>query len=98
LVAAGAHVVVAGLGGAVVGMLANGLVNRTSVQRRTSAWAQVAVDHGVQASLVRLASAVGADRAFVLPPGGDAFAALPACVVRHAVTERRPLLITEAAS
>jgi len=98
LVAAGAHVVVAGLGGAVVGMLANGLVNRTSVQRRRSAWAQVAVDHGVQESLVRLATAVGADRAFVLPPGGDAFAALPAGVVAHAVTERRPLLITEAAS
>ena len=34
----------------------------------------------------------------MLPPGGDAFAALPAGVVAHAVTERRPLLITEAAS
>ena len=97
LTAAGVAVAFAGLGAAVVGMVANGFINAESVRRRPSAWAKIAVDHGVQASLARLADAVGADRAFVLPPLGDA-AGWPAGVMAHAVTSRHPLLITEAPS
>ena len=95
--AAGVPVAFAGLGAAVVAMVVNGVINAETVRRRPSAWAKIAVDHGVQASLARLAAAVGADRAFVLPPLGDA-AGWPAGVLAHAVASRHPMLITEAAS
>jgi dolichol-phosphate mannosyltransferase len=98
LLAAGAHVLLAGAGGAVVAMLANGLVNRAAVQRRSSAWVTVALDQGVQASLAQLAVAVGPNRAFVLPPSGEALTGMPDAVFAHAVADRRPVLITEAPS
>jgi dolichol-phosphate mannosyltransferase len=91
-------VVVAGLGAALVAMAVNGLINRAQVNSQPSAWAQVAVDQGVQASLARLAGQVGADRAYVLPARGEGPAGLPPGILAHVITHRRPILLTEAAS
>ncbi len=88
----------AGLVAALVAMAVNALVNRSTVSRRASVWASVAVDHGVQAGLSRLAADVGADRAFVLPASGGDVAGLPAGLLAHAVESRRPLLLAEAPS
>ncbi len=47
--------VLAGLAAAFVAMLINGLANRAHIHRSPSMWAVVAVDHGVQGGLARLA-------------------------------------------
>lgn len=97
LVHAGAAVVVAALAAAVAAMAANGLANFESVRRRPSAWSRVAIDRGVQASLTSLAERVGADRAYVLPPRSD-LPGLPAGLIPHVISNRRPILLTEAPS
>ena len=100
LLVADAHLaaVPAGLCAAVVAMVVNGVVNQTTIGGRPSLWARVAVDQGVQATLSRLAAAVGADRAYVLPPDGDVAAAMPPGLVAHVASRRRPMLVVEAAS
>jgi dolichol-phosphate mannosyltransferase len=100
LLVEGVHLAVLASGAvaAVLAMAVNGLVNRSVVARRPSVWASVAVDHGVQASLARLAADVGADRAYVLPPRADASAALPPGLLVYAISRRHPMVITEAAS
>jgi len=98
--AEGLHVMVAGVGAALVGMAVNGVLNLGSVRTRPLAWAQVAVDGGVQASLARLAAQVGADRAYLLPASrrGAAPAGVPAELLDRAVAHQRPAMWTEAAS
>ena len=98
LVEARVATVLAGLAAAVVAMLSNGLVNRAFIHRGPAVWAAIAVDHGVQSGLARLAADVGADRSYVLPARGDASSALPAGLLAHVIAHKRPLLITEAAS
>jgi dolichol-phosphate mannosyltransferase len=98
LVEARVTTVLAGLAAAVVAMLSNGLVNRAFIHRRPAVWAAIAVDHGVQGGLARLAADVGADRAYVLPARGDASSGLPAGLLAHVIAYKRPVLITEAAS
>ena len=100
LSAAGLHVLVAGLLAALVGMGVNGVINASSVRTRAVAWARVAVDSGVQASLARLAAQVGADRAYLLPGSrqGGAPAGVPAELLDRAVVGHRPAMWTEAAS
>ena len=96
---AGLQVMVAGVLAALLGMAVNGALNRPSVRR--VAWAQVAVDRGVQASLARLADQVGADRAYLLPAervGSGAPAAVPFELLERAVAQQRPALWTEAPS
>ena len=61
-------------------------------------WASVAIDHGVQGGLARLADEVGADRAYLLPARGDASSGLPEGLLAHVIAHRRPVLLTEAAS
>jgi hypothetical protein len=90
--------VLAGLAAALVAMLLNGLVNRAHLHRSPSMWASVAIDHGVQGGLARLAGEVGADRAYLLPARGDASSGLPDGLLAHVIAHRRPVLITEAAS
>jgi len=90
--------VVAGLAAALVAMLLNGLVNRAHLRHSPSMWASVAIDQGVQGGLARLASEVGADRAYVLPARGDASSGLPDGLLAHVIAHRRPVLVTEAAS
>jgi dolichol-phosphate mannosyltransferase len=97
----GVHVMVAGLVAALAGMAVNGALNLPAVRGRRVAWAQVAVDGGVQGSLARLAELVGADRAYLLPAervGGAAPAAVPAELLDRAVAMHRPAMWTEAAS
>jgi len=98
--AAGLHVMVAGLGAALVGMAVNGVLNAPTVRTRAVAWAQVAVDSGVQASLARLAAQVGADRAYLLPASrrGGAPAGVPAELLDRATRRQRPAMWTEAPS
>jgi dolichol-phosphate mannosyltransferase len=97
---AGLHVMVAGVLAAVVGMTANAVVNYATVRRRTVAWAQLAVDRGVQASLARLADQVGADRAYLLPAqrGGVEPAGVPLELLSRVVRHARPAMWTEAPS
>jgi dolichol-phosphate mannosyltransferase len=90
--------VVAGLAAALVAMLINGLANRALIHRSPSVWASVAVDHGVQGGLTRLAEEVGAHRAYLLPARGDASSGLPAGLLAHVIEHKRPVLLTEAAS
>ena len=90
--------VLAGLAAAVVAMLLNGLVNRAHLHHSPSMWASVAIDHGVQGGLARLAEEVGADRAYLLPARGDASSGLPEGLLAHVIAHRRPVLLTEAAS
>lgn len=90
--------VIAGLAAAVVAMLLNGLVNRAHLHHTPSMWASVAIDHGVQGGLARLADEVGADRAYLLPARGDASSGLPEGLLAHVIAHRRPVLVTEAAS
>jgi dolichol-phosphate mannosyltransferase len=92
------QVIVAGACAAVVAMLSNAVFNRGAVEERPSVWARVAVDHGVQATLRRLASDIGADRAFVLPPGAEGVPGVPSGLLAHVTRHRRPLLLTEAPS
>jgi len=91
-------VLAAGAASAAVAMAANGLVNRTLVARRPSVWATVAVNQGVQASLVRLATDVGAYRAFVLPPVPESIAGMPPGLLQHVIARRHPVVLSEAAS
>lgn len=91
------HVVPAALSAAALAMAVNGLANNESVRRRPSAWARIAVDLGVQASLASLAERVGADRAYVLPPRADV-RGLPGGIMAHAVGSKRPILLSEAPS
>jgi dolichol-phosphate mannosyltransferase len=95
-----AHVaaVLAGLAAAVVAMVLNGLVNRAFIHRSPAVWAAIAIDHGVQGGLARLAADVGADRAYLLPARGDASSGLPTGLLAHVIAHKRPVLITEAAS
>src|SRR5207253_533540 len=97
LIAAGRVPWLAGLAAALLAMALNGLANRAVVRRRPAAWARVAVDQGVQAALVRPARQVGADRAYILPPDGEA-SGLPPGLLAHVVAYRHPTLLTEAAS
>ena len=90
-------VVPAALAAAALAMGVNGLANNESVRRRPSAWARIAIDHGVQATLASLAERLGADRAFVLPPRGDV-PGLPGGLLAYAVATKHPLLLSEAAS
>jgi dolichol-phosphate mannosyltransferase len=98
LIDIGVPSVVAGLAAALVAMLLNGLVNRAHLHHTPSMWASVAIDHGVQGGLARLADEVGADRAYVLPARGDSSSGLPEGLLAHVIAHRRPVLITEAAS
>ena len=97
LIAAGLTPWLAGLAAALLAMALNGFANRAVVRRRPAAWARVAVDQEVQTALARLARQVGADRAYILPPDGDA-SGFPAGLLTHVVDHRRPTLLTEAAS
>ncbi|MGH7686444.1 MAG: glycosyltransferase, partial [Candidatus Dormibacteria bacterium] len=97
LIALHVHVVIAALGAVALAMAVNGLANNESVRRQPSAWARIAVDRGVQATLASLAERVGADRAFVLPPDA-AVPGLPSGIMAHAVRSKRPLLLSEAPS
>ena len=90
-------VVPAALAAAALAMGVNGIANNESVRRRPSAWARIAVDRGVQASLASLAERLGADRAYVLPPRADV-PGLPGGIMAHAVGSKRPLLLSEAPS
>jgi dolichol-phosphate mannosyltransferase len=98
LIDIGVPSVVAGLAAALVAMLLNGLVNRAHLHHTPSMWASVAIDHGVQGGLARLADEVGADRAYVLPARGESSSGLPEGLLAHVIAHRRPVLITEAAS
>jgi dolichol-phosphate mannosyltransferase len=98
LVEIGTPSVIAGLAAALVAMLLNGLVNRAHLHRSPSMWASIAIDHGVQGGLARLADEVGADRAYLLPARGDASPGLPEGLLAHVIAHRRPVLLTEAAS
>ena len=98
LIDIGVASVLAGLAAALVAMLLNGLVNRAHLHHSPSMWASVAIDHGVQGGLARLAGEVGADRAYLLPARGDASSGLPDGLLAHVIAHRRPVLITEAAS
>ena len=98
---AGLHVLVAGVGAALAGMLGNALFNLQAVRRRPVAWARAAVDGGIQASLAVLAGQVGADRAFLLPAGvrrGGEPSGVPAELLDRVVRRGRPVQWTEAAS
>ncbi len=94
------HVVVAGVAAAVAGMAVNGVLNASTVRTQPVAWAQVAVDSGVQASLARLAAQVGGDRAYLLPASrrGGAPAGVPAELLDRALQRHRPAMWTEAPS
>jgi dolichol-phosphate mannosyltransferase len=103
LVEAGRPPVVAGAGAAVVAMLANGALNWPVVRRPPSAWTDVAVNGGVQVALTRLATAVGGDRAYLLPADlpadrRAADGAVPGALLARVVASHRPVLWTEAAS
>jgi dolichol-phosphate mannosyltransferase len=98
LVEIGTPSVIAGLAAALVAMVLNGLVNRAHLHRSPSKWASIAIDHGVQGGLARLADEVGADRAYLLPAQGDASSGLPEGLLAHVIAHRRPVLLTEAAS
>ena len=65
-------------------------------QPLNAAW--VAIHHGVQGGLARLADEVGADRPYLLPARGDASSGLPEGLLAHVIAHRRPMLLTEAAS
>lgn len=92
--------VAAGACAAVVAMMANGALNASTVRTRPVAWAQVAMDRGVQASLARLAEQVGADRSYLLPAQrhGVQPAAVPAELLDRVVEQLRPAMWVEAPS
>jgi GAF domain-containing protein len=96
----GLHVMVAAVGATVVGMAANALVNHASVRTAPAVWARIAMDHGVRASLERLAEQVGAHRAYLLPAerSGVEPAGVPAELLNRVVRGGRPAAWTEAPS
>ncbi len=98
LIAGHAHVLPAGLIAAVVAMLINGLINLRSIRRRVPGWTDITEDRGVQAVLGRLAMDVGADRAYLLEADVERRVGLPAELLAQVVEQRRPMLVTEAAS
>ena len=87
----------AAAGGAVVAMAVNGVANRAAVRRRPRLWGEVALGHGVQAALMRLAGEIGATRATLLPVSGTASGALPSGVLERVVEQRRGVLYAQAA-
>ncbi|MBV8300388.1 MAG: GtrA family protein, partial [Candidatus Dormibacteraeota bacterium] len=91
-------VLAAGAAAAAAGMTSNAVLNRRSVAERPSVWAGIATDQAVQAILSRLASLVGAGRAFILPAGALRAPGVPAGVLQHVTLTRHPLLLTEAPS
>jgi len=98
VVTAGWPVLLAGACGVVAAMASNAVLNRRSVAERPSGWAEVAMHHGVQASLSRLAERVGADRAVVLPASAEQVSGVPEGIPAHVAATRRPVLLTEGAS
>lgn len=99
LALAGLPALAAGTLAAAAGMLANALANRRSANLAPTIWGQVAVDSGVRVGLGRLAAAVAADRAIVLPPAaGTTSAAVPAEVLARVRRSRRGAIWTESAS
>jgi dolichol-phosphate mannosyltransferase len=96
----GLHEMVAAVCATAVGMGANALVNNASVRTAPAVWARIAMDHGVRASLARLAEQVGADRAYLLPAdrGGAQPAGVPAELLDRVVRRVRPASWTEAPS
>jgi dolichol-phosphate mannosyltransferase len=99
LLALGTTTLVAGLLAALVAMAMNALINWRLIRLAPSLWAQVAIDEGVRASLGRLAAAVSADRAYVLPPRASAQPGRPPQEMLERVgRSRRASLWTEAAS
>jgi dolichol-phosphate mannosyltransferase len=89
----------AGVLAALAGMLANALVNRREASLAPTIWGQVAADSGVRLGLIRLAGAVAADRAVVLPPGaGSTSAGVPAEVLGRVRRSRRGAIWTESPS
>lgn len=97
LLSAGLPLLVAGLVGALVAMLINGVLNRRSIHRRIEPW-PLAHDLGIQAILAELAVHLNADRAYLLDTGGERRIGLPRELVTHVAEQRRPLLVTEAPS
>ncbi len=85
---------------AFAGMLLNGLLNRRAASLPPSIWGQVAVDAGVRSGLSRLALAVSADRAVVLPPDARTMsgAGLPAEILERVRSSRRAAIWTESVS
>jgi dolichol-phosphate mannosyltransferase len=96
----GLHVMVAATLAALLGMMVNGVLNASTVRVRPVAWARLAVDLGIQASLGRMAEQVGADRAYLLPARrhGVQPAAVPAELLDRVVEQQRPAMWTEAPS
>ena len=96
----GLHEMVAAVGATVVGMGGNALVNNASVRTAPAVWARIAMDHGVRASLARLAEQVGADRAYLLPAerSGVEPAGVPVELLQRVVRHLRPVAWTEAPS
>jgi dolichol-phosphate mannosyltransferase len=95
----GVHEMVAATVAALLGMAVNGALNASAVRTRPVAWAQVAVDRGIQASLARLAAQVGGDRAYLLPARrGVQPAGVPAELLDRVVERHRPAMWTEAPS
>jgi dolichol-phosphate mannosyltransferase len=96
----GLHVLLAAVCAALVAMACNAALNVATVRTRPVAWARLAVDRGIQASLARLSEQVGADRAYLLPAsrGGVSPAAVPAELLDRVVRHVLPAMWTEAPS
>ncbi len=96
---AGLPALAAGALAAAAGMLANAIVNRRNANLAPTIWGQVAVDSGVRLGLGRLAAAVAADRAIVLPPGAGATSTgVPAEVLARVRRSRRGAIWIEGPS
>jgi len=98
LIAVHVGILMAGLITAVVAMTLNGLLNQHSIRRHVRGWDQITRVRGVQVILGRLSDEVGADRAYLLEPDDERPIGLPAELVTQVVEQRRPMLVTEAAS
>jgi dolichol-phosphate mannosyltransferase len=98
LLVTGLPLVGAGLTAALVAMLLNGVLNRRSVRRHLPHWSRLPEDSGVQAALRRVAGEVGADRAYLMGADGERRTGLPRELLSQVVEQRRPMLVTEAAS
>jgi len=96
----GLHEMLAALCAALAAMAANAALNAATVRSRPVAWARLAVDRGIQASLARLSEQVGADRAYLLPASraGASPAGVPAELLDRVVRHVLPAMWTEAPS
>ena len=84
---------------AAAGMVANGLANRRTTRLAPTIWGQVAVDAGVRLGLTRLAQAVSADRAVLLPPDATSTSAtVPPELLARLRRDRRGAIWIESAS